>query len=270
MAAFSICEDNVDLQLKDKVVIATGGAKGIGAAIVRACATEGAVPVIVGRDAAAGKSLQAEVQSKGARCGLITIDLATPESCEQSVAQTLKEFGRLDGLVNNAGRNDKVGLEQGNPAEYVASLNRNLVHYYSMAHYALPHLKRSRGSIVNVGSKTAVTGQGSTSGYASSKGAIMALTREWAAELLPYGIRVNTVIPAEVMTPLYRSWLDTFPNPDEKLNVILSKIPLEKRMTTAEEIAAMVVFLLSAKSSHTTGQHLFVDGGYTHLDRALT
>ena len=182
----------------------------------------------------------------------------------------LKEFGRLDALVNNAGRNDKVGLEEGNPSEYVESLKRNLVHYYSMAHYALPHLKRARGAIVNIGSKTAVTGQGSTSGYASSKGAIMALTREWAAELLPYGIRVNTVIPAEVMTPLYRSWLDTFPKPEEKLNVILSKIPLEKRMTTAEEIAAMVVFLLSAKSSHTTGQHLFVDGGYVHLDRALT
>ena len=98
----------------------------------------------------------------------------------------------------------------------------------------------------------------------------MALTREWAAELLGYGIRVNTVIPAEVMTPLYRSWLDTFPNPDQKLDLILSRIPLEKRMTTTEEIASMVVFLLSKKSSHTTGQHLFVDGGYVHLDRALT
>ena len=260
----------MDLQLKDKVVIVTGGAKGIGAAIVHACAAEGAVPVIVGRDAEAGKKVQSEIMSSGSRCGLISVDLSAAESCEQSVSQTVREFGRLDALVNNAGRNDKVGLEEGSPTEYVASLNRNLVHYYSMAHYSLPHLKRARGSIVNVGSKTAVTGQGSTSGYASSKGAIMALTREWAAELLPYGIRVNTVIPAEVMTPLYRSWLDTFPNPDDKLNVILSKIPLEKRMTTAEEIASMVVFLLSAKSSHTTGQHLFVDGGYVHLDRALT
>jgi L-fucose dehydrogenase len=237
---------------------------------VRSCAAEGAVPVIVGRDAEAGKQLQSELKKGGSRCGLISIDLATPESCEQSVSQTLKEFGRLDALVNNAGRNDKVGLEQGNPAEYIASLNRNLVHYYSMAHYSLTHLKRSHGSIVNIGSKTAVTGQGSTSGYASSKGGIMALTREWAAELLPYGIRVNTVIPAEVMTPLYRSWLDTFPDPEEKLDLILSRIPLEKRMTTSEEIAAMVVFLLSSKSSHTTGQHLFVDGGYVHLDRALT
>ena len=260
----------MDLQLKDKVIIVTGGAKGIGAAIVQACAAEGAVPVIVGRDAEEGKQLQSKLQKGGATCGLITVDLDTKESCSQSVEQTLKDFGRIDALVNNAGRNDKVGLEHGSPDEYVASLQRNLVHYYGMAHYALPYLKGSRGAIVNIGSKTAVTGQGSTSGYASSKGAIMALTREWAAELLPYGIRVNTVIPAEVMTPLYRHWLDTFPNPEQKLAAILTKIPLQQRMTTSEEIAAMVVFLISSKSSHTTGQHLFVDGGYVHLDRALT
>ena len=260
----------MDLHLKDKVIIVTGGAKGIGAAIVRACAEEGAVPVIVGRDAETGKNLQKEIQNGGGTCGLITIDLATPESCALAVDQTVETCGRIDALVNNAGRNDKVGLERGNPAEYVASLNRNLLHYYCMAHYALPHLKRARGAIVNIGSKTAVTGQGETSGYASSKGAIMALTREWAVELLPYSIRVNTVIPAEVMTPLYRQWLDTFPEPTQKLERILSKIPLEKRMTKAEEIAAMTVFLLSDRSGHTTGQHLFVDGGYVHLDRAIT
>jgi L-fucose dehydrogenase len=260
----------MDLQLTDKVVIITGGAKGIGAAIVRACAGELAIPVIVDRDTAAGRKLQSDLQAGGASCGLITVDLSTPESCSEAIEQILKSFGRIDALVNNAGQNDKVGLEQGSPAEYVASLNRNLVHYYSMAHHALPHLKQSRGTIVNIGSKTAVTGQGNTSGYASSKGAIMALTREWAAELLPCGIRVNTVIPAEVMTPLYRQWLDTFPNPEEKLRTILTKIPLEKRMTTAEEIAAMTVFLISGKSAHTTGQHIFVDGGYVHLDRALT
>lgn len=260
----------MDLQLKDKVVMVTGGAKGIGAAIVRACAAEGAVPIIVDRDAEAGKELQRALQNTASNSTLITVDLATAESCSHSVEQTLHKFGRIDALVNNAGRNDKVGLEHGTVDGYVASLNRNLVHYYGVAHFALPHLKSSRGAIVNIGSKTAVTGQGNTSGYASSKGAIMALTREWSAELLPYGIRVNTVIPAEVMTPLYRQWLDTFPNSEEKLKTILSKIPLEQRMTTVEEIASMVVFLISAKSGHTTGQHLFVDGGYTHLDRALT
>jgi L-fucose dehydrogenase len=139
-----------------------------------------------------------------------------------------------------------------------------------MAHYALPSLKTAKGAIVNIASKVAFTGQGGTSGYAASKGAILALTREWAVELLPSSVRVNTIVPAEVMTPLYRQWLDTFQNPDEKLAAIVAKIPLGKRMTTAEEIAAVTVFLISGKSGHTTGQHVFVDGGYVHLDRALT
>jgi len=260
----------MDLELKDKVVIVTGGAKGIGAAIVRACSGEGAVPVIVDRDADAGGRLRNELRSQAAVCGLVAAELSTPEDCARAIDQTLKTFGRLDALVNNAGRNDKVGLEHGDPIQYVASLHSNLVHYYSMAHFALPHLKQTQGAIVNIGSKTAVTGQGKTSGYASAKGAIMALTREWAAELLPYNIRVNTILPAEVMTQLYRDWLATFPNPEEKLSTILSKIPLGKRMTTADEIAAMAIFLLSGKSGHTTGQHIFVDGGYSHLDRALT
>jgi L-fucose dehydrogenase len=260
----------MDLQLKGKVVIVTGGAKGIGAAIVRCCADEGALPVVVGRDAATGGQLQADLERRGARCGLITTELSAAENCAKAVAETVQEFGPLYGLVNNAGRNDKVGLEKGSPKEYLESLERNLLHYYYMAHFALPHLKETRGAIVNISSKTALTGQGQTSGYASAKGAQLALTREWAAELLPYGIRVNAVIPAEVMTPLYRSWVDTFPNPEEKLQTIIAKIPLGKRMTTAEEIAAMTVFLLSPRSSHTTGQQVLVDGGYVHLDRALT
>jgi L-fucose dehydrogenase len=89
-------------------------------------------------------------------------------------------------------------------------------------------------------------------------------------ELLPFSIRVNAVIPAEVWTPLYENWINSLPNPKEKLAQIISKIPLEKRMTTSEEIASMVVFLLSERSSHTTGQIIYVDGGYTHLDRSLT
>jgi len=260
----------MDLQLKGKVVIVTGGAKGIGAAIVKCCAAEGAIPVIAGRDAKTGGELRDELVRGGAQCGLITTELAVTENCAKAVEHTVQEFGPVYGLVNNAGRNDKVGLEKGSPKEYVESLERNLFHYFNMAHYALPYLKQTKGAIVNISSKTALTGQGETSGYASAKGAQLALTREWAAELLPYGIRVNAVIPAEVMTPLYRSWVDTFPNPQEKLKTIISKIPLGKRMTTAEEIAAMTVFLLSPQSSHTTGQQIIVDGGYVHLDRALT
>ena len=260
----------MDLQLKDKVVLITGGAKGIGAAITRGCAREGALPVFVDKDVEAGKQLQAELRSGGATCGLICADLVSVENCAAAVEQTLREFGRLDVLVNNVGCNDNVGLEHGSPEKYVGSLRLNLLHYYNMAHYAVPALKKSQGCIVNIASKVAMTGQGGTSGYTSSKGAILALTRDWAAELLPYGIRVNALVPAEVMTPLYKQWLSTFPNPEEKLKHIVSKIPLGKRMTQPEEIAAMVLFLISSQASHITGQHVLVDGGYVHLDRALT
>ena len=256
----------MDLQLKDKVIIVTGGAKGIGAAIVRGIFSEDGIPVIVDRDADAGHQLVHEI----AAGHLIVTDLLKAESCSAAVMQTVTKFGRLDSLVNNAGVNDKVGLEHASPAHYVESLERNLLHYYNMAHFALPHLKKSKGCMVNMSSKTALTGQGGTSGYASSKGAILALTREWAAELLPYGIRVNAIVPAEVMTPLYRQWLGTFPDPDAKLKSILAKIPFEQRMTSPDEIAAMAVFLLSPRAAHITGQQMFVDGGYVHLDRALT
>jgi L-fucose dehydrogenase len=260
----------MDLQLKDKVVLVTGGAKGIGAAITRTCAEEGAIAVAVDRDAQASQQLHGELSAPGLETSFIVMNLSSAENCKAIVQQTIATFGHIDALVNNAGINDKVGLEHGNPEEFVRSLERNLLHYYNMAHYAVPHLKRSRGSIVNISSKTAVTGQGGTSGYVASKGAILGMTREWAAELLPYGIRVNAVVPAEVMTPLYQEWLNSFSDPQEKLKTVVAKIPLEKRMTTAEEIAAIVVFLISAKAGHITGQHLFVDGGYVHLDRALT
>ena len=165
--------------------------------------------------------------------------------------------------------NDGVGLEKGNYESFVASLHKNLIHYYLLAQFALPELKKSKGAIVNISSKTAETGQGNTSAYAAANGGRNALTREWAVELLKYGIRVNAVIVAECYTPLYENWIKTFDNPTEKLAQINAKIPLENRMTTAEEIANMAVFLLSERSSHTTGQLIYVDGGYTHLDRAL-
>ncbi|HXJ05347.1 MAG TPA: SDR family oxidoreductase [Candidatus Acidoferrum sp.] len=260
----------MDLQLKDKVVLITGGAKGIGEAISRGCAREGAIPVFVDKDIEAGKKLDGELRNDGAMCRFMSADILPAESCQEVVEQTLKEFGRLDVLVNNVGANDNVGLENGSPERYVSSLRLNLFHYYNMAHYALPALKRTQGCILNIASKVAVTGQGGTSGYTSAKGAILSLTRDWAAELLGCGIRVNALVPAEVITPLYKQWVSTFPNPEEKLAHIVSKIPLGRRMTQPAEISAMVLFLISPQASHITGQHVFVDGGYTHLDRALT
>jgi NAD(P)-dependent dehydrogenase (short-subunit alcohol dehydrogenase family) len=255
----------MDLKLKDKVFIVTGGASGIGEGISRTLVQEGAVPVIVGRNEAKGNRL---LQELGAGHQIV-MTLGSSESCRKVVEQALEIAGRIDGLVNNAGANDGVGLEKGSPDRWLQSLESNLHHYYYLAHYLLPHLKETRGSILNVSSKTAVTGQGNTSAYAAAKGAQLALTREWAVELLPYNIRVNALVPAEVMTPLYRSWLDSFDDPQAKQHSIEKKIPLGKRMTTSEEMADMALFLLSERASHITGQHFYVDGGYVHLDRAL-
>jgi L-fucose dehydrogenase len=258
----------MDLQLKTKVVIVTGGAAGIGGAISLLLAQEGAIPVILGRSPMA---TEFQEQLAALQPGAIfqQLDLRDDKACADAVSRVHAELGRIDGLVNNAGINDGVSLEAGRAA-FVSSLEANLIHYYVMAHYCLPHLQASRGAIVNISSKVALTGQGGTSGYCAAKGAQLALTREWAASLAKDGVRVNAVVPAEVMTPLYRSWLDRFDDPDARLESIVHKIPLGGRMTRAEEIADMSVFLLSERASHVTGQWIVVDGGYVHLDRALT
>ncbi len=259
----------MDLGLKDKVILITGGDKGIGKGISCVLAEENAIPVIIGRTEKDVLSTVDEIKQKGGEAFYAIAELTDPEQCKKAIDKTIARYGKINGLVNNAGINDGVGLEHGNYKDFLRSLERNVGHYYVMAHYVLPYLKKNKGSIVNIGSKTSITGQGNTSGYTAANGARNSLTREWAVELLPYSIRVNAVIVAECYTPLYKKWINTFENPEERLKEITDNIPLENRMTTAEEIANAVVFLLSEKSSHTTGQLVYVDGGYTHLDRAL-
>lgn len=255
----------MDLHLKDKVFIVSGGAKGIGRAICIQLLEEGAVPVLLDKDETAGNDF---VKSHK-RSQFIALDLSDALACQKAIADTSNRFGHIDGVVNNAGYNDGVGLEKGDPKKFLQSMISNTGHFYSLVHYALPHLKKVKGSVVNIASKVAITGQGNTSGYAAAKGAILALTREWAVELLPYSIRVNAILPAEVWTPLYEKWISSFENPGEKKKQIEKMIPLEKRMTTPEEIANMVIMLLSDRSNHITGQWISVDGGYVHLDRAI-
>jgi len=259
----------MDLKLTDKVYIVTGGAKGIGRAIVEGLAAEGAIPVIVGRNQQDNLLLLAELESLGQAAWAIEAELADPHRCAEVVEETVNKYGRIDGLINNAGHNDAVGLASGNYEQFMSSLHKNLVHYYLMAHHALPFLKASKGTILNISSKTAETGQGHTSAYAASNGGRNALTREWAVELLPFEIRVNAIIVAECATPQYDSWIQTLANPKEALKKISDRIPFQHRMTRAEEIAQTALFLLSERSSHTTGQLIYVDGGYVHLDRSI-
>jgi L-fucose dehydrogenase len=259
----------VDLKLKEKIILVTGGSKGIGHAISHVLAADGAIPFIVSRDEKSILQTKEEIEKKGGKCAFAIAELTDPEQCKRAVEKAISLYGTLHGLVNNAGVNDGVGLENGNAEDFVLSLKKNVVHYYVMAQACLPYLKQNKGAIVNIGSKVSVTGQGGTSAYAAACGGRNALTREWAVELLPYAVRVNGVMVAESYTPLYEKWINTFPNPQEKLDQIETKIPLEKRMTTPEEIANTVAFLMSEKSSHTTGQLIYVDGGYVHLDRSI-
>ena len=259
----------MNLGLKEKVIIVTGGAKGIGEGISESLALESAIVAIVGRNEADNLRCIEKIQATGGQAFSFVAELSKPEECQQVVDKVFAMFGKIDGLVNNAGINDGVGLASGNYEKFMASLHANLIHYYLMAQACLPHLIKSKGAIVNIGSKTAETGQGNTSAYAASNGGRNALTREWAVELLPYEIRVNSVIVAECYTPMYDKWIKTLDNPEEKLKSITDKIPLGNRMTTQEELGAMVAFLVSNKSSHTTGQLIHVDGGYVHLDRAI-
>lgn len=259
----------MDLLLKNKIVVVTGGAKGIGWGIAQRLCAEGAVPVIVGRNEHDNEAAVAKLQKEGGQAGYVTAELSDPRACQAAVASILQRWGTIHALVNNAGVNDGVGLEHGDYQRFMESLHKNLVHYYLMAHYCLPELKKHKGSIVNISSKTADTGQGNTSAYAAANGGRNALTREWAVELAKYSIRVNAVVVAECYTPLYEKWIQSLPNGEQKLKEITARIPLEHRFTSAEEIAAMVVFLLSPVSSHTTGQLIYVDGGYVHLDRAM-
>lgn len=258
----------MDLELHDKVCLVTGGASGIGAAIVRRLAEERAVPIILDLcPPHKAEPLLGDIRAAGQKAGFHQIDLTDDGSSAAVVRDILADHQHIDAVINNAGVNDGVGLD-GTPDEFRASLERNLVQCFTLVHHARQALKQSTGSIVNIASKVALTGQGGTSGYAAAKGGLLALTREWALDFAEHGVRVNAIVPAEVWTPMYASWLSTQANPEQRKTEIESRIPLGRRMTSAEEIADTAAFLISPRSAHTTAQILHIDGGYVHLDRA--
>lgn len=258
----------MDLQLKGKVVLVSGGGAGIGSGIVVSLVKEGAVPIILTRSDK--PEFKKELDAMGADYEFHLIDLNNTDQIKPIVDDVAKRRGGIYGVVNNAGCNDNKAIEETSWQDFEKSLHGNLTHYYELVRAALPYLIKSKGSVLNITSKTALTGQGKTSAYAVAKGAILGLTREWAAAFLQYEIRVNAIVVSECWTPLYAKWIKTFDDPEARKKVITDKIPFQHRFTTIEEIGDNTVFLLSPVSSHTTGQWVFVDGGYVHLDRALT
>ena len=260
----------MDLRLKDKVIVITGaaGQKGsIGETILQQLVNEGAIPAIIDRNDR-GFEYVKEIKSKGIDAIFCKTDVTNPDEVEKAVKTIASKYNRIDAVINNVGVNDGAGLESSYD-DFINSLKLNLASYFLVTKYALPFLKESKGNILNIGSKVALTGQGGTSGYAASKGGVLGLSREWAVDLIKYSIRVNAIIIAESYTPAYQTWIETLENGQEKLDSITSKIPFENRMTTPLEIADTCLFTISERSSHTTGQQIFVDGGYVHLDRSL-
>ncbi|HXB30444.1 MAG TPA: SDR family oxidoreductase [Puia sp.] len=259
----------MNLNLQDKVVIVTGGASGIGRSIALSLASEKAIVCIIDHNENALPGISKEIAEAGGQVLCVPTELTSRDACMYAVNQILIKYEKIDGLVNNAGLNDGVGLENGDIKKFVESIDKNVGHYYTMAELCLPHIKKTKGVIVNICSKTGETGQGGTSGYAAANGARLALTDNLATMFSSTGTRVNAVVVAECWTPQYKWWISQQENPEEKLKEITSKIPLENRMTTCEEIADTVLFLLSPKSSGINGQWMHVDGGYVHLDRAV-
>lgn len=259
----------MDLQLNKKVVLITGGGKGIGSGITLELAKEGAIPIILSRSSIL-PAFKERLEKYTDNYEFIQIDLNEADKIKPIVDDIAKRYGSIYGIVNNAGANDNKDLETTSWQEFEKSLHGNLTHYYELVHASVKYLKASRGSILNITSKTAFTGQGKTSAYAAAKGAILGLTREWASALFKDHVRSNAIVVSECWTPLYAKWIKTFADPEARKKIITDKIPYEHRFTTIEEIAATAVFVLSPISSHTTAQWIFVDGGYVHLDRALT
>jgi L-fucose dehydrogenase len=260
----------MDLGLKGKIIVVSGSAGkqgSIGETIIKRLADEGAIPALVDRNDR-GFGYAEELQKRGLDSIFVQTDVTNPEQMEAAVQKIVDKYGRIDAVINNVGVNDGAGLDA-SYEEFMDSLKLNLVSYFLLTKYALPYLKKSKGNILNIGSKVALTGQGGTSGYAAAKGGVLGLTREWAVDLIQYDIRSNAIIIAESFTPAYDDWLKTLPDGEEVLKKINKSIPFEARMTSPEEIADTALFIISDRSSHTTGQFVFVDGGYVHLDRAL-
>ena len=260
---------DMDLRLKDKVVIVTGGTKGIGEGIVRSMAAEGAIVLMVNRAGDEGPSIEAALTAQGWNVVYLEAELTEAPECRRVVDTALDRFGHIDVIVNNAGFNSQIDLRS-EPEVFMRGVSDNLIHYYALVHYAHDSLVEHGGNVVNIGSHVSITGQGRTSAYVAAKGAIDGLTREWAAYFADKGVRVNCLVPGSVWTNSYVRWAAQFPDPDERRKMAEHNIPLGRRMTTIEEFADMVVFVASARASHLTGQIIVNDGGYCHLDRVLT
>jgi len=249
------------MKLKDKVAIITGGAKGIGQGCARVFSKHGAIVVIADRDETSGAVTADEVNRNGGRASFQRCDVTKEEDIRAVIENTVRQHGRLDCIVNNAGWHPPaVNIEQISVADFEAQLRLNLTSTFLGCKYAVPHLRKTKGSIVVMSSMTAKLGQAQAASYAASKAGQIGLTHALAIDFAKEGVRINAVCPSAVMTPLMREWANTLENPDKAMQVVERIQPLG-RMASIEEIGEVCAFLASDESSFMTGETINVDGG---------
>jgi len=245
------------MRLRDKVAIITGAAAGIGRATAETFVREGARVVVADRDGAGAEALAHQL---GPAAIASATDVSRAEQVEAMVASCLSAFGQLDILVNNAGFGLQGTVESTGEAEWDALMAVNLKGVYLCSRFAIPHLRRRGGVIVNTASNTATVGIKDRAAYVASKGGVAALTRAMALDHAADGIRVNCVAPGVIASRYFDQMLQSAPDPAGFKRALEARAPMD-RMGQPEEIANCILFLASAESSFATGAMFTVDGG---------
>ncbi len=248
-------------RLTEKIAFVTGGARGIGRAIVEKFVAEGAWVTFADVDEQAGRLTQAELSAAGVSADFCRADITVEADVQGAIDRVVQRHGALDVLVNNAGVNAYFDATEMTEAEWDRTFAVDLKGAWLCAKHALGPMKRAgRGSIVNIASIHATLTIPGMFPYAAAKAGIVGLTRSLALEYAPAGIRVNAVLPGYTRTRLVDEWLGTQPDPAAAERRVLSTIPL-RRMATPAEIANLVAFVASDEASAIAGASLAADGG---------
>ena len=250
------------MRLKDKVAIVTGSSKGIGEGIARVFSHEGAKVVVVCRTEDAGEKMAEELGASEERAIFIKTDVTSSKSIQNMIDTTIKTFGKLDILVNNAGYHLSKNVEETSEQEWEFIINTNLRSTFLCSKYAIPHLRKTKGNIINISSMVGLVGQPNAGAYSATKGGQIAMTKGMALDFAKDGIRVNVICPGWIQTPLVEDWFSQQKDPEAAQKYIFGQHPLG-RIGTIEECGKAALYLASDDAAFTTGITLNIDGGVT-------
>jgi len=250
------------MRLKGKTAIVTGGSKGIGAGITEVFCEEGAHCFIVARGREALDAKVDELRKAGGKAEGIICDVGKSDDVRAMTEKVVREAGGIDILMNNAGYHNSKGIEALSEEEWDSLLDTNLKSVFLCTKFALPALKASKGVVINMSSMVGLVGQPNACAYAATKGGIIAMTKNLAIDLAPYGIRVNVICPGWIQTPLVEEWFEKQEDPAAARKYIYGQHPIG-RIGTSPEVGKAALFLATKDSAFTTGSVIECDGGIT-------